>query len=294
MQATKWFQLNKMGGFGDLVMMTALFKPLKDCGYKLRVVVSDYYGDILEGHPDIDHYVRLPEEKYWELRNTFDSDLWADLTYPAGWGNLPFPKITEHMITRWHTECGLVDLGDKPTLPQYKTKLQKQYRIAFQTKSGWSPYKDWPMSYWEELIRMIRDEFPEIEFDHLGTNRCGIPGVYERAGFSLKLQLQTLDQSILFIGPDSVFQHAAKALDTQAIVIWGSTNPEAFGYESHINLKSHVPCSPCYREYSHIEAGNACPSTIISTIDGTTKAVCHAVITPKDVFRHVQKILRGN
>lgn len=284
-----------MGGFGDLVMMTALFPEIKKRGFKLRVVVSDHYGDILEGHPMIDHYVRLPEEKFWELRGSFDAMHSIDLKYPDWWGEAGGRfKLTTHIIRLWIVQAGLLSKPGmrmpNPTLPTSMIPMNLfeatcRY-VTIQTKTGWSPYKDWPLSYWEKLTHMIQDRYRDVIVIQVGgSNDPEVPGSVKHRGRTILNAVAEVANSDLFIGPDSVFQHVAKATGTKAIVIWGSTNPEGFGYDSHVNMVAGLKCQPCYREYNHIEAGNGCPTTYDSS------PMCQSVVTPEQVFEQVKLIL---
>jgi ADP-heptose:LPS heptosyltransferase len=68
----------------------------------------------------------------------------------------------------------------------------------------------------------------------------------------------------LFITCDSGPLHIAAYFETPTIVIWGPTQPQHFGYEthksfSHISLK--LSCSPCFVQ-PHSKAGVACSGRI--------------------------------
>ncbi len=72
--------------------------------------------------------------------------------------------------------------------------------------------------------------------------------------FTLRESFSAMKKSILFIGLDSVFNHASRALDVPAVILFGSTSPVGSGYDTNINLWSEYPCSPCYKEYNDISA----------------------------------------
>lgn len=140
---------------------------------------------------------------------------------------------------------------------------------------------------------MISKEFPDLDIWHVGEKCAVVPQVRNMATDNILDSARAVANSILFIGPDSVFQHVAKATDTQAIVIWGSTNPEAFGYQSHTNLVPKVSCSPCYREYSHIENGNVCGTLSINNgLKNAPHPKCHTEVTPEMVFEEVKRRLQ--
>lgn len=131
--------------------------------------------------------------------------------------------------------------------------------IAFAVKTGWSKYKEWPLERWEELIK----RFPDCQFVQLGgEGEPAVPGAHYTCGkLTLRESFTILKQCALFVGLDSVFNHACNALDVPAVILFGSTSPQGSGYAQATNLWSAYECSPCYRENNSIAVHKkaACP-----------------------------------
>lgn len=257
----KMITLAKMGGYGDLIMATALFKPLIDKGYSIRFIASNHYSSVLEGHPLIDNLISVDQEKFW----TVSYELGArNLNYPDWWGSGNGEKMKRHIISDWADTLN-VPLSICPDLSHIPFTMGAAQRwnntVVLQSKSNWSPYKDHPIAMWDALAaELIKLKYDVVQIG--GFNDPLIKGATFMYRGGPEAHTELLKHCKVFIGPDSVFQHMAKGLDRKAIVLWGSTDPLGFGYESHINLNKKLSCQPCYREYSHIGAGNSCPFNI--------------------------------
>lgn len=257
----KMITLAKMGGYGDLIMATALFKPLTEQGYSIRFIASNYYSSVLEGHPLIEHLISVDQEKYWDTVNSFGA---TNLPYPSWWGSLNGQKMESHIIDQW-AELLHLPKGLTPDLSHIPFTMGQSQRwgntVVLQSRSNWSPYKDQPLEMWETLAAELKKrKYDVVQIG--GPNDPLIKEAEHIYGRGPEAHMPLLKQCKVFIGPDSVFQHMAKGLGTKAIVLWGSTDPVGFGYESHINLNKKLSCQPCYREYSHIAKGNQCPFNI--------------------------------
>jgi len=196
-------------------------------------------------NPDIDEVVEDSSGKY--------ADKVIEFAYPMNEG-YPYTPMNRH-LTEYFAENAQVKLSSiRPVLnllPEDVVKLEhKRPVITFAVKTGWSEYKEWPMERWEELIKL----FPEYQFIQLGApGEPLIDGAQHMCGkLTLRESFSALQQSDLFIGLDSVFNHAANALDVPTVAMFGSTSPIGSGYESHTNLWSEYECSPCYRENNAI------------------------------------------
>ncbi|MHC4792254.1 MAG: glycosyltransferase family 9 protein, partial [Planctomycetota bacterium] len=235
-------EMHRPGALGDVLATTPAIRELRkqNPDALLRYVTHQSSVDMLKFNPDIDEIVNVGGE--WDRHISFD--------YPMkeGYPNTPMTKHLSH----YFADCADVELPDdwKPILefgPGDIVKLEhKKPIITFAVRTGWSRYKEWPLERWAQLI----ERFEDYQFIQLGApGETEIEGAQYMCGkLTLRQSFCVLEQSALFIGLDSVFQHVAAALEVPAVVMFGSTSPQGSGYDGQINLASGDDCQPCYRE----------------------------------------------
>ena len=137
--------------------------------------------------------------------------------------------------------------------------------------------KCWPLEHWQQLIADLRKAQPALRIVQIGgpTSRP-IPGVDDCLVGSLRLgeALWLLQGAELHIDGESGLVHAAHALGTPAVVLFGPTDPGFFGYADNVNLAATV-CSPCW--WSTPDWMTRCPR-------GLAQPVCMSAITPATVL----------
>lgn len=99
--------------------------------------------------------------------------------------------------------------------------------------------KDWGFEKWQMLVN--ETDLPWVQAVYPGAKLLkGARHIQAdiRQGFAL------MSRARLFAGTDGAMHHAAAALRTPAVVIWGHfSSPRVLGYESHINIwKRTGPC----------------------------------------------------
>lgn len=156
-------------------------------------------------------------------------------------------------------------------------------------------YKDlpklWPENYYNELISLIRENFPEYTIVQLGqktdTSR-------ELLGVDVNCLNRTnadelkaiLKHSYLHIDSECGMVHLRKALHGgPSLVFFGPTLPELFGYKGNINLRASVCPTGCAEVTDHWE--NTCPR-------GCAMPACMVALTPDFVFGKIKDYLSGN
>ena len=112
----------------------------------------------------------------------------------------------------------------------------------------------WPEQYWLELARRLLERgFNVLQVDPAWV-RLELPGV-ARVPPTDRLSdvFGVIEDMDLVVTSEGLFHHAAAALKTDAVVLWGGRlNPEILGYEGHANLTareewcgSWAPCDHC-------------------------------------------------
>lgn len=248
-------EMNRPGALGDVLATTPTIKELRQKFPEahLRYVTSQHSTSILKYNPDVDEVVE----------SSGQADLKINFNYPMHEG-YPDTPMTKH-LSHYFADCAGVELPKdwKPVLQLGfgdLVKLEhKKPVITFAVRTGWSRYKEWPLDRWVELIK----KFPGYQFIQLGAaGEAEIEGAQYMCGkLSLRESFSVLQQSALFIGLDSVFNHAAAALGVPAVIMFGSTSPAGSGYDHQLNLASGDSCQPCYREDNTIAVHKkpACP-----------------------------------
>lgn len=320
---SKIIQLMRPGALGDLLMCTALFPALKAQGYRIRFVVHPEYADILKHHPDIDELVLSTagtrKALVAETAHLPKAEKYIYLYYPFyGKRDLPAHPIPMHLTTYFCEQAG-VPGSDRLSIGLTDEHLewgeQCQGKILIHTHARWSPYKNWPLDRWAQLVEKLRNEL-QVEVFQLGNaTEPPIRGASRLESPSILHAIAALRYSKLFIGLDSVFNHASRALEKPSIIIWGSTHPFGMGYRQNLNLVNGVAwqpemglygpalqCQPCYREYPNLEndqSKRACPYTVPYSYQALPKNLhskrvinaCMATTAVETVFHHAEQML---
>ncbi len=111
--------------------------------------------------------------------------------------------------------------------------------------------KAWPKEYFDELIRMIKASYPNIQVVQIGAADVE---VYQNTDIKLlgkdfEVISWILKNSLLHIDIDGGMVHLASQLGTKCIVLFGPTSVKYLGYKDNINIVSKK-CNSCYGLYS--------------------------------------------
>jgi ADP-heptose:LPS heptosyltransferase len=282
-------EVHRPGALGDVLCTTPALRELrkKYPEAHIRYVTHESSRPILVCNPDVDEVVESNDGKY--------ADQIINFAYPMNEG-YPYSPMTRH-LTQYFAENAQVELSsDQPVLnllPDDVVVLEHQKPvITFAVKTGWSEYKEWPLERWEELIQL----FPEYQFIQLGApGEPLVEGAQHLCGkLTLRESFSVLQQSDLFIGLDSSFNHVTRALDVPAVIMFGSTSPIGSGYDTNTNLWSDYECSPCYRENNAISVHPMppCPHDHKCMVDYmTVERVANAVSEKLNVEKPKKRML---
>lgn len=231
------------GALGDIIATTPSLKEIRKEHPEayIRYVCHPSGNPLLENNPNVDE-ISAKES---------DCDLRLRFQYPMNEG-YPDTPMRKHLAEHFADSVGVKlpkNWSCELNLPTSNRKISEPY-IAFAVKTGWSEYKEWPFERWEELIKRMKSKYPDINWVQLGgPNEPEINGAEYTCGkTSLIESFQILRDSLLFVGLDSVFNHACNALDVPAVIMFGSTHPTGSGYKNQTNLVAELDCQPCYRE----------------------------------------------
>jgi len=247
----------RAGALGDIIATTPALSELRKeyPEAHIRYVAHSSGHPILQGNDDIDEIV--------EKVGISDKKLFFKYPMHEGYPYVPMSKhLAEHfadsidvtLSPNWRCKLSVPKLSQE--LIQ-KLNIPIGYSIiCFSVKTGWSRYKEWPIERWERLIR----RFPDHCWVQLGAEgEPKIPGALYACGHTLTEAFSVLNYSDLYVGLDSVFNHACNALQVPAVIMFGSTHPKGSGYYEATNLYADLICGPCYKESNEISVHKKSP-----------------------------------
>lgn len=134
--------------------------------------------------------------------------------------------------------------------------------------------KEWPPGRMQDVVARLRGR---IEVVHLGsTTDPPLEGVRDLRGkTTLREAAAVLSRASVLIGMVGYLMHAARAVGTPSVVVFGGReHPAQSGYSGNENLFTAMECSPCW-------LWNRCPYD----------RECLSRITPEDVIAAVDRVL---
>jgi ADP-heptose:LPS heptosyltransferase/glycosyltransferase involved in cell wall biosynthesis len=170
----------------------------------------------------------------------------------------PEKPMRRHLLEYFAEELELkLDPGALPSLrlplPLLLSGARSPY-ATLQVKTGWSAYKEWPVSRWAEVVRAC----PDIPIYQIG--RADEPlvegALHDFMGETLAPTISLVANATLHLGLDSYANHLTHYLwengssvrRVPAVILWGSTQVSALGYDHNTNISLDLPCQPCFRE----------------------------------------------
>ena len=257
----KQIALKRLGALGDVIMTLNLIKPLKLRwpGYRIHYYTSDAIKDslwLLMKEAGID-------EIFTHELNPTDYTVTHNLIgYPLAEG-YPWTRMSKHLFEYLADEVGIkIDLTEKMKFPAKEQIVAGGY-VTIHAKAGWSKWKNWPIERWEQVVA----ENPDVFFVQIGAKGDPhIKGTVSYLGASMNDSIALIANAKVHMGVDSFSNHLTHAefggKSPKAIILWGSTQSDAAGYDHNININLGLKCQPCFRENEPIAGARAdeCPN----------------------------------
>ena len=278
----KKIALNRPGAIGDCLMILNLMP-------KLRKKYPDYTIDFYTKTTGIEQIMLLSG-----IDNILDSDLINvnSHEYERIFNLIGYPVLTENYpnngpIDKHLLEYFAIELGlevDKHNLPRFRIVMKPIINtdyITIHPFTGWSIYKEWGIEKWEQVVKA----FPDKQFIQIGvsTDRKIAGCNHSFMNVSLMKSINLIANAKLHLGGDSFSNHITHMANTPAIILWGSTQVSASGYEKNTNINLDLSCQPCWKENEGIstmtrgkcEYNHACMAGI--TVDMVVQKIKEAV-----------------
>jgi ADP-heptose:LPS heptosyltransferase len=274
--------LNIQGGLGKNILATALVKGIKKRYPNSFLIVISGYPDVFLNNPSVSKCLRHDQQvgiynKYIKNHDTkfFIIDPYMTSDFQNGKG---------HLLRIWFELCGLNYKGEQPQF--FLSKVEKQYYktaypttkpiLAIQPNGGaknQGMYYNWARDIPEVITTKIINKFKnDYQIVHIKRqDQMSFTNTTQALdSFRSIAYLISISEKCLFI--DSFAQHLAKAVNKKAVVLWSATEPEMFGYDSHINIKANKYTKEPqynhghYKPFELVEPIEKCPYQDLSEI----------------------------
>lgn len=147
----------------------------------------------------------------------------------------------------------------------------------------------WPLSYYESLVQLIKQHYPDIPIVQLGFSKENCKLVH---GVDIDLRGKTtlgqlkviIKYALTLIDYEGGYAHLRHYLNGRSIVLFGPTDPLFLGYEHNINIRNNLCPEPC--EW-------VTPSWSKDCVRGFDQPPCMFGTTPEYVFSKFEQFLES-
>jgi hypothetical protein len=238
-------------GFGDEIMASGQARKLFDADPSRRVAICDH-RDRPRWHEVWDHnpIIATPAavaagERVQLLRN-------AKFCRP--YVQYPFTQDSGWRWTGWRARDYIGEFhltaGERSHGLSLRAQLGCFVLIEPTSKVTTTRNKDWGVARYQQVVSAL----PEIPFVRVRHDQTQDPSplhganVHELARLTFREVVGILMAADLYLGPEGGLHHAAAAVGTPAVVMFGGcVNVEAMGYPGQTLLVDTGPDSPCGR-----------------------------------------------
>jgi glycosyltransferase involved in cell wall biosynthesis/SAM-dependent methyltransferase len=243
--------LHRPGAIGDIIMTLNLIPALRKKHPGCRI---DYYcapslgardqlGQMMLG-VGVDEVCNSSE--WYKTWQSYDQAINL-IGYPLTNG-YPDKPMERHLLDYFAAEMLVDNDGEGLRLnkPEGPLKYVGDY-ATIQTTAGWSKYKQWPLERWKQLVPRLA--FPLV---HLRTeSETPIPGTIAIT-LPLAGAINVFANAKIHLGIDSFCNHLThyrwNGKHVPGVILWGSTQASAAGYDHNVNISRGLHCQPCFRE----------------------------------------------
>lgn len=227
--------INPLGGLGDALMLSGVLKlslqyyPER----KYNLIRRTKYLSILDGHPAIGMVGFPPKDA-----KIIGTDYWAREAYGK---KRAFQILASLFDLPAPVEETLYMPGIPEDVPLFADIPFGAKNIVICPASD-SPRKEMAVGYWEDLAgTLARDGCFVMQVGKMGNRH--IRGAYSLLGLTTPRQLAALVKRCdLAITSDNLVMHVAHLTGTPAVVIWGPTTAQVYGYAGQSHLRSEPDC----------------------------------------------------
>lgn len=250
--------ISPFGGYGDTIILAGVLKAAVDQDPRRRfsLITRTTYGEILKGHPAVDHIGNPPPGSavvgtaYWDHPN-----------FGGPYGR-PFKILAEMLGVPMPADERLF-VPFEPAIDELLIKsIPFSDRNVLICPWSLSPRKDMSIAQWEDLVKRLSAEGIFVAQAGAARDRY-IRGTYSLLGVTTVREAIALAKRFdLIVTTDNLFVHIARLVDTPAVTLWGATDPATFGWPGQTHLVGHRICrnpDGCLAATRGVIYGTPCP-----------------------------------
>lgn len=288
--------LIRPGALGDIIMTLQLIPLLKELnpGRKIHYYCHRSYLPLLHNLMTQAGVDNVYDSSQIRPDPTFYHKVVNLVGYPIAEG-YPEKPMDRHLLEYFAAEMGIgfTELPSLDLVKPWRPKGVPKNYITIHPMAGWSIYKNWSMQRWEKVIAELK--LPvyqlggEADYRLKGADHSFLGSVDQAAAL--------IANATLHLGVDSYTNHLTHikwgGKRTPAIILWGSTQSSASGYDHNVNISANLPCQPCFRENPKISTmpRGVCDNPPEQTYEAPRHA-CMTQITPEMVLAEIKKLLK--
>ncbi len=230
--------INPVGGYGDMLMVSGVLKQIYEKnGAQYNLIRRTRYSRIFKeheaickiGHPGNESKVQ--HVSYWAMAKL------------DGYENRPYQVLARSfdLDTPVSEDLYLPGIPDSDPI-LFKILAKDKLNVVIAPASD-SPRKTFRPEIWHELVSMLSAD--DVFVMQAGLfNEVHIKNTYSLQGITTPQQLAALIKHCdLVVTVDNFVMHLAHMQNTPAVVIWGATQNEIYGYPEQIHLQNSLSCN---------------------------------------------------
>lgn len=238
------FQIN--GGLGKSVMATAICKSIKFKYPNSKLIVITGYPDVFLNNPNVDRCFGFNQTKYFYKDYVENKDFIYFGQEPYSTND--YVQNETHLIDIW---CKIYDLpviqhhGElyltKREIDFYNRKYDfaKPYIVLQTSGSSGDLMYNWGRDIPPSFVKSIIAKYSNQIIYHIKQEgQMEYDGVIPFTD-NIRAAAILISMSTKRIFMDSCCQHISSALGLSSTVLWVTTNPKVFGYETNNNIKAN-------------------------------------------------------
>lgn len=210
---TKKILVNRPGGFGDVLLATAILPALKKKWTDSHLTFATNCPEILIGNP----YVN--EVKASDLAIAYESyDLFFDLSYEFT-PHLPILESYANIARVKKEDCRMFLRCDP--LP---FDLPERYAVLHLGKTEWVG-RDWKVDGFQEICKRLTDKQLKVFLLGSENDRKVHSGIDLRGVLTIQQMASLIRGAALFVGIDSFPMHVAQLFEVPGVAFFGCVHP---------------------------------------------------------------------
>lgn len=230
--------INPIGGLGDALMLSGVLKIIyeNDSSKRFNLVRRTGYTNLYKGHPAIAEIGFPPKDAL-----IIGVDYWSK--EKLGPGNQRAFQILARMFgIKTPVEEKLFLPNEISSDPFIEELVGRYRRTIVVAPTSDSPRKVMSFHRWHELIdSLTRDDTLIIQVGRESDQR--IRNAYSLLGLTTERQLiMLLRKAHVVVSVDNFVMHAAHLSGTPAVILWGPTRYEIYGYADQTHLQAEPRC----------------------------------------------------